>query len=57
MDKPKCSKCNTEMEEGKINTPASPTWTPSGKVPLMSGKKFSTYACPKCGYMELYLNK
>jgi len=57
MDKVKCPKCNSEMEEGKINTPASPTWTPIGKVALMSGKKFSTYACPKCGYMESYLNK
>lgn len=43
----KCPKCGGDMGKGKINTPVSARWTPSGKIPLLSGKDYFTYACPK----------
>ncbi len=56
MNNKKCLHCKEVMQKGLINTPATPIWTPEGKMPLFSGKKFSTYVCTKCGYMESRLD-
>ena len=51
----KCPKCGGDMVKGKINTPAPAKWTPSGNVPLLSGKDYFTYACSKCGFTESWV--
>ena len=51
----KCPKYDGKMDRGKINTSASAKWTPSGKVPLLSGRDYVTYACSKCGFTESWI--
>jgi len=48
----KCSKCKGEMVRGQEG---SHLWKEDSKKTFIGSTKYNTYACPKCGYMESYL--
>lgn len=49
-----CIKCKGKMEKGEEG---SHLWKSSNKKTFIGAKKYFTYACNICGYMESYLEK
>ena len=49
----KCPKCNSDMIKGHE---CSHMWKKADKKTFIGGKKYYTYACSKCGFMESYLD-
>jgi predicted nucleic-acid-binding Zn-ribbon protein len=50
----KCPKCKGTM---LIGEEGSHLWKESAKKTFIGAKKYNTYACENCGYMESYLEK
>lgn len=58
METQACPKCNEPMDEGNLSA-SGPTGYVSKKQTgmLRTPTKLSrVYACPNCGYVEIYLN-